>query len=310
MLSTLPRIACAKTWPDKPIHITTAFPAGGGTDTMARKLAEKIRGPLGQPILVENRPGASGIIGTEYIARTAPDGYNVLLGIATTHASAPNYYKSLKYDPIRDFAPITLIGTSPFVLLVNAERPYSTVGELVAYAKKNPGMVSFASIGDGSPHRFAGELLQQAAGIQMIHVPFGGTAPATNDLMGGHVDIFFCDPYSTRAALETGKVRALACTSRERFSAMPDVPTFIELGYPIEHLAWYGLFVPAGTPRDVVERLNNEFVKAIRTPDFTALLEQLGFTPGPGTPEEFAAFVKSDNERWAKLIAAAGVERQ
>ncbi|MGH8790921.1 MAG: Bug family tripartite tricarboxylate transporter substrate binding protein [Cupriavidus necator] len=310
LLHALPVASRAAAYPEKAIHLVVAQSPGGGSDSIARMLAEKISRPLGQPVVVENRVGASGTIGTEYGARAAPDGYSLLLGIAATHASGPNYFKKVNYDPIRDFAPITLVGTTPFILLVNGNLPFRTVPELVGYAKKNPGKLSFTSIGDGSPHRFAGELLKQAAGIDMVHVPAKGAAPGLNDLLGGHVDMFFIDPFSARSALATGRVRALASTSRERSAAMPDVPTLTELGYPIEHVGWYGMFAPAGTPRTIVERLNAEMVKAIRSPEMTELLTKLGTHPSPTTPEEFAAFVKRDYDRWTKLTQTSGVERQ
>lgn len=309
LIHTLPRVVHASTWPTKAVRITVPFPAGSGTDSMARLLADKMRDPLGQPVIVENRAGAGGMIGSNSVARAAPDGYSLLMGIAATHASAPNYFKNYSYDPILDFAPITLVGSMPFVLLVRADSPFGTVQDLVALAKKNPGKLSFASIGDGSPHRFAGELLKQAANIDLLHVPMNGAAPALNDLMGGHVDMFFVDHFAARSVLSTGRLRILACTSRERPTFLPDVPTFIELGLSIEHLGWYGVFAPAGTPRPVIERLNTELVKAIHTQDVTDFLTNLGVTPSANTPEEFAAFLKRDNERWAKLIQASGVER-
>lgn len=310
MLQGLPRIAGASAWPEKPIIITIAQSSGASADSIARLLASKMSAPLGQPVIVESRPGASGTIGTRYVAHAAPDGYNLLLGIAATHASGPNYFKKTPYDPIRDFAPISLVGTTSLILLVNAEQPYRTVAELVAYAKKNPRKISFTSLGDGSPHRFIGEELQQVAGIQMTHVPAKGTAPALTDLMGGHVDIFFCDPFAARPALATGRVRAVTCTSPERLSFMPDLPTLKELGYPIEHLGWFGLFAPASTPKAIVDRLNAEAGKAIRSPEVSTRLTELGVTPSPNTPEEFAAFVKHDFDRWARRIQASGVERQ
>jgi len=299
----------ADRWPDRPIHFVVPYPAGGPLDAVARLTAQKVSADLGQPIVVENRPGAGGNIGAEYVARAAPDGYTLLLGAVATHAINPTLYAHIPYDAQKDFEPVTQIASTPNVLIVNPSLPVHSVREFIAYAKAHPGALNFGSGSTGSAGHLAGELFKRMAGIEMTHVPYKGAAPAMTDLIAGQVQLMFDNLASALTQIKAGKVRALAVTTAKRTPLAPDLPTIAESGLPgFDINTWFGLFVPAKTPRPVVDRLHDEFVKALNAPDVRGKMLALGAEPVGNTPAQFAAYIRSESEKYAKVIQASGAK--
>jgi len=299
----------ADRWPDRPIHFVVPYPAGGPLDAVARLTAQKVSADLGQPIVVENRPGAGGNIGAEYVARAAPDGYTLLLGAVATHAINPTLYAHIPYDAQKDFEPVTQIASTPNVLIVNPSLPVHSVREFIAYAKAHPGALNFGSGSTGSAGHLAGELFKRMAGIEMTHVPYKGAAPAMTDLIAGQVQLMFDNLASALTQIKAGKVRALAVTTAKRTPLAPDLPTIAESGLPgFDINTWFGLFVPAKTPRPVVDRLHDEFVKALKAPDVRGKMLALGAEPVGNTPAQFAAYIRSESEKYAKVIQASGAK--
>jgi tripartite-type tricarboxylate transporter receptor subunit TctC len=296
-------------YPAKPITVISAFAAGGTSDFVGRIVMEKIRENAGWNMNFDFRTGANGHIGTEAAAKAAPDGYTLCLGPSSTHAINPALFPNLKYDVARDFVGLTPVATVSNVMAVNPNTPANNVKELIAYAKANPGKLSFASAGAGTSIHISGEMFKDAAGIDLLHVPFKGSNPATMAVVGGQVDVLFENISAAVAQIKGGKLKALAVTSRERSPALPDVPTMIEAGVPnFEIVAWFAFFAPSATPRDIVVRLNAELVRAINAPDIQAKLRERGMTPRPMSLDEFAAFWKSEREKFAAVVKKAGIK--
>jgi tripartite-type tricarboxylate transporter receptor subunit TctC len=309
VLAAGPAFAQSAPWPSKPITYIVPFAAGGTTDILARLIGERLSKALGQPIIVENRPGAGGNIGSDFVARAAPDGYTILGGTISSHAINVSLYAKMPYDPEKNFAPITLIGSLANVLAVNADSPVRTVQELIAEAKAKPGALTFASSGAGTSQHLAGELFKRLAGVEITHIPYKGSAPALQDLIGGHVSMVFDNVVAVAALIKSGKVRPLGVTSLKRVQAFPEVPTIAESGLPdYEVVSWQGIFAPAGTPPDIVKRLNEEIVKILRMPDVVERMDTLGLEPIGNTPEEFANFQRAEIAKWARVVKEAGLK--
>ena len=296
-------------YPLRPISLVVPFPAGGSTDLVARVVAEKMSQDLGQQIVVENRGGAGGNVGSAAAAKADPDGYTLLMGTVATHALNPALYKKMPYDPVADFAPISLLVVVPNVLVVNPDFPAKDVAELIALLKAEPGKYSYASSGNGTPLHLSGELFKSMAGVDMVHVPYKGAGPALVDVMGGHVPIMFDNLPSSTEHIKAGKLRGLAVTTAERAPSMPDLPTIAEAGLPgYETYTWNALFAPAGTPPEVVARINEAAVKALADPDVQAKLMGFGAVVDGSTPEELAAHVQAELAKWAPVVKASGAQ--
>ena len=301
--------AHAQAYPSKTIRFVVPYPAGGPLDTVARLLGAKVGESVGQPVVVENKPGAGGNIGADIVAKSPADGYTILMGAVATHAINPSLYKSIPYDPIRDFAPVTQVASTPNVLVVNPGVPAKDVKELIAYAKANPGKLSFGSGSIGSAGHLAGELFKATAGVDMVHVPYKGAAPAMQDLIGGRIQLMFDNLASSLGQVKAGKVRALAVTTAKRSPLAPDLPTIAETGVPgFDISTWFGIFAPAGTPKPALDRLHAEFAKALAAADVRDRMTSMGAEPVGNTPDEFAAFVRSEGEKYSKVIRASGAK--
>jgi tripartite-type tricarboxylate transporter receptor subunit TctC len=296
-------------YPLRPITLVVPFPAGGSTDLVARVVAEKMGADLGQQIVVDNRGGAGGNVGSAAAAKADPDGYTILMGTVATHALNPALYKKMPYDPVTDFAPISLLVVVPNVLVVNPDFPAKDVAELIALLKAEPGKYSYASSGNGTPLHLSGELFKSMAGVDMVHVPYKGAGPALIDVMGGHVPIMFDNLPSSTEHIKVGKLRGLAVTTAERAPSMPDLPTIAESGLPgYETYTWNALFAPAGTPPAVIARLNEAAVKALADPEVQAKLQGFGATIVGSTPEALAAHVQAELAKWAPVVKASGAQ--
>jgi tripartite-type tricarboxylate transporter receptor subunit TctC len=297
----------AQQWPSKPIKWVVPFAPGGTTDILARTVGEKLSTALGQPVVVENRPGAGGGVGADYVAKSAPDGYTIVGGTISTHAINASLYKSLPYDPVRDFAPITLIARLPNLLVVNPGVPAKNVAELVALLKANPGRYTFASSGNGTSQHLSGELFKSIAGVEMQHVPYKGSPPALQDVVAGQVTMTFDNITTAWPLAKAGNLRPLAVTTAQRSAVAPDVPTMQEAGLAgYEVGSWQGVFAPAGTPPEIVRRLNAEIVRILRLPEVRDKLIGLGAEPVGNSPDEFAAMVKSEVAKWADVVKRSG----
>jgi tripartite-type tricarboxylate transporter receptor subunit TctC len=299
--------AQAQPYPSKPIRFVVPYPAGGPLDTVARLLGQKVSESTREPVIVDNKPGAGGNIGADAVAKAAPDGYTILMGAVATHAINPYLYASMPYDAARDFIPVTQIASTPNVLVVNPSVPASTVPEFIAYAKANPGKLNFGSGSTGSAGHLAGELFKTMAGVDMTHVPYKGAAPAMNDLIGGQIQLMFDNLASSLAQVRAGRIKALAVTTAKRSALAPQLPTIAESGLPgFDINTWFGLFVPAGTPRGVVERLHAEFTRALAAPDIREKMLNLGAEPVGSTPGQFAAYVRAEADKYARVVKASG----
>lgn len=295
-------------WPAKPIKWVVPFPPGGAMDVIARTLGDRAARELGQPFVVENRPGAGGNIGADYVAKQPADGYTIMItsiGMATN----PALYAKLAYDPVKDFAPISLLAVVPNVLVVNAARsPDTSVQDVRAHARRNPGKLSYASAGNGTSIHLAGEVFASTAGVALMHVPYKGSGPAITDMLGGQVDLMFDSITSARPHIQSGKLRALGVTTAKRSSALPDVPTIAEAGLPgYEVSPWFAVFAPAGTPPQVVARLNQVLNGAMQQPDTLKKLESVGAEPIGSTPQALATHLQQELARWGKLIKERGI---
>jgi tripartite-type tricarboxylate transporter receptor subunit TctC len=300
--------AFAQAYPSKPVKMIIPYPPGGGNDTLGRLFAVKLGERIGQPVVVENRPGAGTLIGTEAAAKSTPDGYTILLSSIATHALSPNLHSKVPYDPIRDFAPITLLGIAPTVLVVTNDLPAKDLAELVAGAKAKPGALAYASGGNGTPPHINGEVFKSVAGVDLVHVTYKGGGPALVDLIAGRVQVMLDTAASAMPHVRGGKLRALAITGPKRSSEYPDLPTFAEAGLPqYDTNAWYSMHAPAGTPPEVVRRLNAELVASLKDADVQARFKQLSTEPVGNTPEEFAAFVRAELDKYARIIKSAGI---
>jgi tripartite-type tricarboxylate transporter receptor subunit TctC len=300
-LACAPAVALAQSYPSKPLRLVVPYSPGGGADNAARILATRLSTTLGQTVVIDNRPGGSGMIGAQAVAQAEPDGYTVLYD-ASAFAVNPALRK-MAFDPAKDLVPVSLAVTVPNIFVVPPNAPYGTVQEFVDYARKHPGKLTYASYGAGSAAHLIGELLKARAGIDLLHVPYKGGAPALTDLMGGQVDSYFANAASGMSYVKSGKLRALAVTSAKRMAAMPDVPTLAESGFKdFEVLEWNGFFVPKGTPNEVVTRLAKEVQAAVKDPATRQKLQGLGLDPVGSTPEEFGRFVQAEMTRWAGLV--------
>jgi len=300
--------AAAQNYPSKPIRILIAQAPGSATDNVSRVLTGKLTAQMGQQFIIEARPGAGGAVGTEAAARSPADGYTLFMANNSTHGSNPAVYKKLPYDAIKDFSPIILIASTPYVLTAHPSLPVKTVKELVALAKKRPGDLNYGSAGNGSTHHLSGELLNMMAGIKLVHVPYKGTTPALTGLLSGEVSVMFFTVVGIEPHAKTGKARVLAVTTPKRAPLMPELPTMVEAGFPgFEVTSWFGLLAPAGTPPAIISRMNAESTKALAQPDVTGALKKMGFDPVGGTPEQFATHIKAEVERFTKLVKATGI---
>ena len=303
--------ACAQPYPIKPVRLVVTYTAGGPADIAARALAQKLAEMWGQQVVVDNRAGAGGIIGTELVAKAAPDGYTLLHGTAAGLIINPLLVKKLPYDTFRDFAPVSMVVIVPQLLVTHPALPATTLKELIALAKARPGALNYASVGIGSPNHLGMELLKSMAGIDMVHVPYKGATPAMADLIAGQVQLAFNGMASVLPQIASGKMKAIAIGSARRSPAAPDVPTVAEAGLPgFEYVAWNGNFAPAGTPAALVNRLSADIRKALAAPDVVQRLASLGSEPGGNTPAEFAAYVKADHARWARVVQAVGLKAE
>jgi tripartite-type tricarboxylate transporter receptor subunit TctC len=299
--------APAQSFPNKPIRLIEPFAAGGPLDLIARAVGQKVSESIGQPVIIENRAGASGVIASEAVARSAPDGYTLLVGSTTTHGINPALNRNLPYDPVKDFTPISLLATIPHILVVNASLPVNSLQDLVRLAKSKPGM-AYGSAGNGSPHHLAGEMFKLMAGIDAVHVPYKGSTPALTDLIGGQFQFMSVELSGAEPYLKAGKLKALAIATAARVPGV-DLPTFAESGYPgFEVTAWYAIFGPPGMPENVVSRLSAEIVKAVAAPDVRDRLQKVGATPVGGSPAELGAHVRAELARWTKVVKAAGIK--
>jgi tripartite-type tricarboxylate transporter receptor subunit TctC len=296
-------------YPAKPIRFVVPFPPGGPLDIVARYIGQDLNRAWNQPVLVDNRPGAGGNIGADIVAKAPPDGYTILMGAVSTHAINVTLYSKLPYDPIRDFAPITLVTSVPNVLVVHPSVPARNVKELIALAKARPGQLNFASGSTGSAGHLAGELFKTMAGVDMVHIPYKGAAPAVTDLLGGHVSLMFDNLASALPNIKAARVRALAVTTSRRSPFLPDLPTISESGLRgFDVGTWFGVFAPGGTARDIVMRLNTEIVRILNAPSMKERLAPLGAEAMPDTPEAFSALVKSEMAKYAKIVRASGAK--
>lgn len=309
MVALSPAAAFAQAWPSKPVRLVVPFTAGGSTDTVARIIAEKLTPRLGQPVVVENRAGAGGSVGSDAVAKSSPDGYTMLVGTSSTMAILPYLYRKPPYDPNRDFAPVVLLGTADIMVVVNSSVPIGSIKELLAYAKGNPGKLTFASGGNGSISHLLGEYFKSMAGVDLLHVPYKGDAQMVTDLLGGQVNMAFGTAVAFLPHVKSGKVRALAVTNPKRSTTQTELPTVSEAGVPgYEAVQWFGIAVPAGTPREVVQRTNAEVRAILAMPEVRARFSELGFDIVGGPPEEFADFLRSENAKWKRIAEIAGTK--
>jgi tripartite-type tricarboxylate transporter receptor subunit TctC len=307
----LPLAAQAQAWPSKPIRWIVPYTGGGITDVVTRVVTQKMQAPLGQPIVVDNRPGANSILGADIVAKAPPDGYTILTVIAAHAANATLYAGKLPFDPVKGFAPISLAAVAPLILTINNDFPAKDVKALIAYAKANPGKVNFGSSGIGAAAHLTTELLKQTSGIDMVHVPYKGTAPALIALMANDIQVLVDVPSTLMPHVRGGKIRALAMFSAKRIQGAPEVPTIAEAGGPpLESSTWVLFLAPAGTPREVVNRLSGETVKAINESDIKDRFSQIGIEPVGNSPEQAAKFLDAEIAKWARVINAAGVKAE
>ncbi len=299
--------AQAQDYPVKPIRLIVPFAAGGPMDIMSRAVADKLTSAWGQQVVVDNRGGAGGSIGTEIAARAAPDGYSLLTGHIGTHAVNVSLYRKLGYDPVRDFAPITLMATLPLGLFVHQSVPAKSVRELIAYAKARPGQLNFASAGSGGPTHMAGEMLKAMAGIDIVHVPYKGNAAALNDLIAGQAQMMFSNLLTAMPHVRSGRLRAIAISSAKRSPQAPDLPTVAESGVPgYDILPWYGVLAPAGTPRAIVNKLNREIRAILEAPEMKSRFMAQGIDLATSTPEDFGRLIRTEIPKWRKVVKDSG----
>lgn len=299
--------AHAQTYPSKSIRLIVPFPPGGPADILSRAIGQKLTDSWGQQVVVDNRAGAGGTIGSDLAAKGAPDGYTLLMGFVGTHAINPSLYSSLPYDNVKSFEPVSLVATATIILVLHPSLPAKSVKELIALAKSKPGELTFGSPGNGTPQHLAGELFNTMAGVKMTHVPFKGAVPAINDLLGGRISLIFSSAPPALPHVATGKLRALAVTSGKRSSVSPDLPTVAESGLPgFEVINWYGVLAPARTPKTIVEKLNTEIAKVTKMPDVKERLSSVGIEALSSTPAQFAAFIKEETAKWAKVVKFSG----
>ena len=300
--------AQAQTWPSKPVRYVVPFPPAGATDITARIIADKISGPLGQSVVVENRPGAAGNVGSEFVAKSAPDGYT-MLQVTVAQSISATLYAKLNYDLEKDLAPAAMVALVPNVMIVNSSLPAKSVVEFIALAKAKPGKINFASSGSGTSIHMSAEMFKMLTGVDIVHIPYKGSGPALADLLGGQVDVMFDNLTSSIGHIRGGKLRALAVTTVTRYPELPDVPTMQEAGVAgYEATAWFGIMVPKGTPREIAMRINGEVNKALAQVDVKEKLAQQGALARSWTPEEFGSFIHNEIVKWAKVVKASGAK--
>ena len=303
--------ALAQNYPVKTVRIVIPQAPGAQSDLFTRMLGQKMSESMGQPVINDPRPGAGGAIGAEVAARATPDGYTLLMGTNSTHSANPALYSKLPYDPVKDFAPITLTVGTPYVLTVHPSLPVKNLKELVAFAKSRPGQLNYASAGNGSTHHLCGELLKSMTGIEIVHVPYKGGPPANQAVLSGETPMQFSSVSALHGNIKSGKLRAIGVTSAKRSSLLPEVPTLSEAGLPgFEMLSWFGLLAPAATPRAIVTRLNTETIKALNAPEIKTSIVAQGSEAMPGTPEQFAEYIKSEIVRIGKIAKTAGIKAE
>ena len=309
VLLSFPVLAAEQAYPSKPIRLVVPFPAGGSLDVVARAIGQKLTEAWGQPVVIDNRPGAGGNIGADLVAKSAPDGYTILEGALSTHAVNVSLYNKMPYDPIKDFAPITLVAVTPNVLVLNASYPVNSVPELLAYARANPGKLSFGSGSNGSAGHLAGELFKTEAGVDMVHIPYKGGAPALQALLAGDTQLMFDNLANAAAQIKAGKLKALAVTTAKRSSLMPELPTLSETGLPgFDIYTWWGFMAPAGTPKEIIAKWNAEVTRILNSPEMKAFFAQQGAEPAPDSPEQFAALIRSEISKYARIVKQSGAK--
>ncbi len=306
----LPLALAQSGYPNKPIRFIVPYPGGGGADIVARMLAQKMTQSMGQPVLVENKPGASTLIGTEMLAKAAPDGYTLGL-ITDSHAINPSFFAKLPYDSVKDFSLVSQLVFVPLVMVAHPSLNVKTLPELIAAAKAKPGKINYASIGNGSPHNLSMEWVKSLAGIDMTHVPYKGVAPALTDLVAGQIDVMFTGSSSALPYVKAGRLNALAVSSAKRLDSFPDTPSVAEAALSeFDFMTWYGSAVPAGTPKDITQRLSREIGLALSQPDVKERLASLGVVGAPSSPDEFAAFMRKETASLARLVKLTGVKAE
>lgn len=309
-LTAVPSLAAAQEYPTKPITIIVPFPAGGTLDNLTRSLAQKMSDDFKQPVIIDNKPGAGTVIGTEIVARAAPDGYTLGM-VANSFAINPSLYDNLRYDTVKDFTPVSWVAYTPHLLVANPDVPVKSLADVIATAKSKPGELSFASFGAGTSPHIAIERLKSEAKIDVLHIPYKGQAPALNDLLGGHVDMMFANTPDVLPHVKSGKLRAIALANDTRLESISDVPTFKEAGVDnMNSNSWYGVIVPSGTPAPIVEQLSAEFVRIVNLPEIRERLLAQGLEPAGTTSAEFAEYLKSEMEMAAKVVKASGASVQ
>jgi tripartite-type tricarboxylate transporter receptor subunit TctC len=310
--SALPHLACAQSWPSKPVRIVVAYPPGGGIDVMARQVAERMTAAWGQPVVVENKPGANTILATDAVAKSPADGYTVLFTTDATFSINPHLYAKLPYDAQRDFIPVTMLVLLQQLLVAHPSAPYNTLDELIRAAKAKPGSINYASYGSGSQPHLSGEMLKYKAGIDLVHVPYKGISLAVPAVMAGEVQLTFAGIATSMPQLKAGRIKALAIGGPKRSPLLPQVPTFAELGFPeVETHAWFGFFLPAGSPKEAVDRIYRDTKKILDEPDFRQKqLVDKGYDVVGSTPAEFAAYIKTDSESRARAVKISGAKAE
>jgi tripartite-type tricarboxylate transporter receptor subunit TctC len=303
--------ATAQTYPTRPIRLVVPFPPGGTTDILAREAGERLSVTLGQPVVIDNRPGAGGNIGADIVAKSAPDGYTLLMATVGTHAINPSLYSKMPYDHIKDFAPVVLVAGVPNVLEVTPSLPVNSVADLIKLAKEKPGQLNFASSGNGTSIHLSGELFKSMAGVNMTHIPYKGSAPALADLVGGQVQLMFDNLPSSLPQIKAGKLRAIAVTSAQRAPALPNIPTIAESGLPgYEASSWFGIAAPRGTPGEIIETLNRESNAGLADPAIKDRLLDMGGMLLTGSPADFGKLIANETEKWGKVIREAGIKAE
>ena len=311
MGAAVPALAQGTSWPTKPVRFVVPYPPGGSLDQVARALADKMKDGLGQPVLVENRPGAGGNVGADQVAKSAPDGYSIVMGAVATHAINPALYPKMPYDPIKDFQPITLVASTPNVLIVPPNSPITSPKDLIDFARKNPGKLNFGSGSNGSTGHLAGELMKQLTGTFIVHIPYAGGNPALLALMSGQTDLMFDNLANASAQIKAGKVRPLAVTTLKRSSFAPELPTMAEAdprlkGFDLD--TWFGIMAPAGIPKEALERLHTEIVKALNSADLRERLSRMGAEPGGNSPQQFSDFIQREMAKYARIVKLSGAK--
>ncbi|MPZ42985.1 MAG: tripartite tricarboxylate transporter substrate binding protein [Betaproteobacteria bacterium] len=297
----------AQEYPVKPVRMIIPYPPGGGTDFFARTLGAKLSEAFGQPVVMENRAGAAGVIGADAAAKAAPDGYTIFIGQASNLAINPHLMTKLPYDPLRDFSPVSLVGGSPSLLVVHPSLPVHTVKDLVALARAKPGAIVYASAGTGSPGHISTEYFKRVAGIELLHVPYKGARPALTNVLAGEASLYFTSPVAAQPLVKAGRLRQVAVTSAKRFAPLPEVPTIAESGYPeIDIVSWWGLLTPANVPSEIVARLHAQTVKSMNAPETKDWLAKQGVAVMTNTPDEFAKFIRSEIDKWGRMVKASG----